>query len=162
MLRSAVTTTVLIWLCTLARSDPLPDTYTYSFFFQVDIDSTIVYSPTQTSVIYSNNNTQCFIFRESFQEDESPEQEICLNEAIFSIKYNPQADRVYVVTYAFENSTYRIYMYPIVNGTIVEQPYLMLTKSYDINLVAYPIIDISKDHNVAFYLTGKFYVFKEL
>ena len=40
-----------------ALSDPLPDSYTYSFFFQVDIYSTIVYSPTQTSVIYSENDT---------------------------------------------------------------------------------------------------------
>lgn len=53
-------------------------------------------------------------------------------------------------------------MYPIVNGSIVKQPYLMLTKYYDLELVSYPIIDISKDYNVAFYLTGKFYVFKEL
>ncbi len=72
---------------------------------------------------------------------------------------------MYVVTYAFENSTlwtYRIYMYPIVNGSIVKQSYLMLTIPYSVDLVSYPIIDISKDYKVAFYLTGKFYVFKEL
>jgi hypothetical protein len=38
----------------------------------------------------------------------------------------------------------------------------MLTKSYSVDLVYYPIMDISKDYKVAFYLTPNFYVFKEL
>jgi hypothetical protein len=57
MLRLTIITIAMVGLSVMALSDPLPNTYNFAFFFQVDIYSTIVYSPTQTSVIYSDNAT---------------------------------------------------------------------------------------------------------
>ena len=43
-------------------------------------------------------------------------------------------------------------MFQVTQGMIEEQPYLVYVKTYVMQIVAYPIVDISKDNKIAFSL----------
>ena len=86
-----------------------------------------------------------------------------MNESIFAIEYNPQGDRVYVVTNNNDEkgSVYKFYIYEIVEGMINEQGHMVFSKSFDTQLVGYPIVEIAKDKKIAIYLIDTLYILKE-